>query len=101
MGFYRCSSEKALSERLSDLTFGTSIASGTQSFPATIGKKYLVGQYRGASSGGIASGATEDKQLVYLHKTSSTSLYLGIVTATATTVTFSGTNNTVFWAELD
>jgi len=86
---------------LPDLTNMQEYTQTAQQFPATVGKKYLV-MYSVSSSGSpqVSSGATLESSYVYTNVYSA-KVWLGIVTATASTVVMNGTGNNVNYLQLD
>ena len=80
-----------------DLTNMTKSSSAT-SIPATSGKKYLVIQQHGGGGGTISSGGTVDSE--YNNALTAGYIWVAIITATASTVNFTG-GQTTFYMQLD
>ena len=67
-------------------------------FPATVGKKYLVMTTHGGAGGDVLSGGTVDSSY---QVTQTATIYLAVITATASTVVMKGSGNKVNYVQLD
>ena len=67
-------------------------------FPATAGKKYLVLTTHGGGGGDVLSGGTVES---YYQVTQGSTIYLAVITATASTVVMKGSGNKVNYVQLD
>lgn len=80
---------------------GTALTNTThtaqQSFTAEIGKSYFVYYSRGNTTVGVDTGATELGKVIIT--ASNLYYYIGLVQATATTVTMKGSGNTVYYSD--
>jgi len=76
------------------------VGATNQQFPATIGKTYLVQYTHGGGGGQVLSGGTALSEAKY-NDYAGNYVYIGIVTATATTVVMKGTNVPIHYCQLD
>ena len=72
----------------------------TDSFTAEVGKTYLLMSHRYNTDGTISSGATEISRC-NAFTVSSQHIFAMVVKATATTVTLTGSSNTIRYMALD
>ena len=72
-------------------------------FPATVGKKYLLVYMRNTSypNPGVESGANVIHQVVLKDTVHSQNIYIGFIQATSTTVKGIGTGNPKYYCQLD
>lgn len=106
MALFRCGGESGggggidtLVAKLNDATVTTSDSSGRVS--VTNGKTYLVMYGRGGSSTpGLVSGGTALYEHIYSDVISGKT-YFGIIRATSTALTFNGSGNPTYLAQLD